>query len=778
MSRGNDRKWKRKEREGVKGKVKEVAHFSISYVPALRFTRLNGLLLTRKKGFAYRRHLGDEGTMNNPNTGSLRRFMLKALLLSILPICLILVSATGFSAQTSKKKIGYKGPIDKEQIISTLTRGEIVEGYVVRGDDLIEIIRETDLDILVKNSIIEGGLDFSKLPEDDLTEEKLPTNWKDKEKEAFIKVAYPFVGYEVLKKQKSEFPFVRRLHNVSNRIVISDSEIRGENYSINASRTFFWRKLEVVRSEITGIAAFATAVFNDVASFQNTRFGSDACFMDCVFINKALFYDTTFYSEVSFPNSSFNSEAAFHRAVFENKPNFNGVTFLGEAFFPDASFHRMASFWGATFNSDAYFNGTDFRDTARFKKATFRGRAVFSGSIFNRVALFKDARFLALSLFQFTKFKEIADFRSTIIEKLNWNNAEMPCVIEGRVDFRDATISEAHFQDTYFRRGVDFSDSKFGKPINASKAEGGSNPKNNNFEGINAVVFRFIGFEDDTYFLRTQFHGNVAFERINFKKNADFTDAVFQEPVIDSERRLCLSYLRFQSLLIRWNQLPPVENWITDSKNRIRSSMEESKSEVEEGLQPLSNVLQHFEDHFRRNGRLNDANQAYYHRRLAKLRELRNSVDIWNRASEELLYYLGNGLSCYFTKLRWILLLWIVSNPFFVLIYSLNGDLRRLPKHQIKKIFKLVPLTIPQDFLINEEAHEVKIDYRKRLIRALRLSTTLLWKIGPTDTVISGKYYRLVVWFEWFWGYYLLVLFVITLAKVWPPLNWFINIIL
>ena len=208
--------------------------------------------------------------------------------------------------------------------------------------------------------------------------------------------------------------------------------------------------------------------------------------------------------------------------------------------------------------------------------------------------------------------------------------------------------------------------------------------------------------------------------------------------------------------------------------------MEESKSEVEEELQPFSNVLQHFEDHFRKNGRLNDANQAYYHRRLAKMRELRNSVDFWNRASEELLYYLGNGLSGYFTKFWRIFLLWILSNPFFVLIYSLKGDLRReyLPKHQIKKIFKFVPLTIPQYFLINEEAHEVKIDYRERLIRALRLSTTLLWKIGPTDTVISGKYYRVVVWFEYLWGCYLLALLVFTLIKVWPPLNWLINIIL
>lgn len=37
-----------------------------------------------------------------------------------------------------------------------------VEGYVIEGKDIISIIEETD--IKIKNSIIKGGLDFTKLP--------------------------------------------------------------------------------------------------------------------------------------------------------------------------------------------------------------------------------------------------------------------------------------------------------------------------------------------------------------------------------------------------------------------------------------------------------------------------------------------------------------------------------------------------------------------------------------------------------------------------------------
>ena len=43
-----------------------------------------------------------------------------------------------------------------------------------------------------------------------------------------------------------------------------------------------------------------------------------------------------------------------------------------------------------------------------------------------------------------------------------------------------------------------------------------------------AVAFRFITFESNAYFIRTNFAADTAFQRINFKKEADFTDASFE----------------------------------------------------------------------------------------------------------------------------------------------------------------------------------------------------------------------------------------------------------
>ena len=85
------------------------------------------------------------------------------LLLAVVCVCVV-----GFTpsthAQNKKAEKGARGPISKSELIASFQDKRVVDGYVIKGDDIIEIIRDTDLDITINNSVIEGGLDFGKLP--------------------------------------------------------------------------------------------------------------------------------------------------------------------------------------------------------------------------------------------------------------------------------------------------------------------------------------------------------------------------------------------------------------------------------------------------------------------------------------------------------------------------------------------------------------------------------------------------------------------------------------
>jgi hypothetical protein len=114
-----------------------------------------------------------------------------------------------------------------------------------------------------------------------------------------------------------------------------------------------------------------------------------------------------------------------------------------------------------------------------------------------------------------------------------------------------------------FEKDVDFSDVRFG-----------------NTKDHGAVVFRFINFESETYFIRTTFYSDTEFQRINFKKDVNFTNAVFKTKGEDIEQRFSLSYLNFTKLLISWNQLPDPDSWLQDkdeSRDRMKSFVDIEK---------------------------------------------------------------------------------------------------------------------------------------------------------------------------------------------------------
>ncbi len=176
----------------------------------------------------------DLGLHQKFENGVMMPLKIKLFIITILLTSITLFLASNALASEEEKKVrGYRGPIGKEVLHSELKEihdkeGKFVEGYVIEGKDIISIIEKTDIDIKIKNSIIKGGLDFTKLPKVQLDRLKLPDGWSEDEKEKWR-----------MKQTKD-----KSFYQVTNKILIINSDIQSarsqnERFSVKATQTFF-----------------------------------------------------------------------------------------------------------------------------------------------------------------------------------------------------------------------------------------------------------------------------------------------------------------------------------------------------------------------------------------------------------------------------------------------------------------------------------------------------------------------------------------------------------
>jgi uncharacterized protein YjbI with pentapeptide repeats len=224
-------------------------------------------------------------------------------------------------------------------------------------------------------------------------------------------------------------------------------------------------------------------------------------------------------------NATFFHDITFEGATFSGGALFEGATFSGEAGFQEATFSQ-----GATFKKWAWFVRATFKEVASFKKAILEWTAVFRGTRFAKLAFFKDAHFLERLTLERGLFETYADFRDAQINRLAFNNATSPLIINGRMDFRRATITEADLQDLVFTKDINFSDTRFGMAVEAKGAppqerhtagHGGPRAEQPQCPPVApdvATVLRFVTFEGHAYFLRTAFCGRRAWNASSFTR--------------------------------------------------------------------------------------------------------------------------------------------------------------------------------------------------------------------------------------------------------------------
>ncbi len=276
------------------------------------------------------------------------------LLLAVVCVCLLVVPfIPSIHAQGKKTEKGAREPISKEELIARFQDKKEVDGYVIKGDDIIEIIRDTDLDIRIKNSVIEGGLDFGMLPKTPVEKVRLPETWSDKEKEEWIGV------YRTLR--------IKEIPIVVNEIIIANTEIlpiqpfsqSAASVAINGRQALFL-SVNFQRSTFSGQAYFSGATFSERANFDGATFSEKAAFAAARFSEAADFEDATFSKWALFSWATFSEEANFDGATFSEKTDFVSARFSEETSFDRASLQE-ADFSFADL-SEATLIETDLKD--------------------------------------------------------------------------------------------------------------------------------------------------------------------------------------------------------------------------------------------------------------------------------------------------------------------------------------------------------------------------------------------------------------------------------
>jgi len=802
--------------------------------------------------------------MTNWLNMSYKNIFLLTILLITISLCIRPLNS--FALEENKKERGWKGKLCKkltckDELLQKLRNlkepkhwldeGEYVEGYIIKGSDIIEIIKESDIDIKIKNSVIEGGLDFRKLP------------------------------------------VVKEKREVNNKIIIRNSEIGFRDLgvfgkrSVDSSSILFNKRISFWRTQFSEWADFSGAQFSGVTThFSHSQFSGKADFFKAQFSEKASFWKTQFSEEAEFTKAQFNGEASFKESRFIGDTVFTKTQFSGDTVFTKAQFNGEANFSGAQFSGETNFIGATFKKLAFFQNAILNDKLILDAVL----------------------FQEYADFRNTTIRRLNWNNTS-PTIITGRIDLREARITESHFENLIFENDVDFSDVEFGigllrqndfidfstfvevlamqadsKSKNPSKRISedlfntdtckdtnkedlsyfytsplsqsyntfsvnlsdyselrtiknlkvcismddkfkmriikdlnsllnsmyyykkeyfkdikiGTNEKNLLKRGIKnlseeevlklnlvlfisaysshldipANLFRFVTFESDVRFLRTEFYSDIAFEDVYFEKGVNFTNANFK-PILNRNPKFSLSYIDFNDLIIEFKQLPEEKNWVLDSKDRVVSFVDEDKNDIARELQPFSEVLAGLEAVFSRNKMLGDKNKAHYHMKVEELKEaitgkwLYAQIFTWEVGD----WVLWGWSSGYGTKLWWIVGWYSAGLFFFAFIfYRLSEMVTKKDTGEIKpdSEFRMRLINFPWYFM---KSVEIKNEELKDFFIALRLSKVLLLKVGRRDTEVEGKLMKSIVWIEWAFGYYLLGVLVITLKNTVPIIN-------
>ncbi|ETR74663.1 MAG: hypothetical protein OMM_06181 [Candidatus Magnetoglobus multicellularis str. Araruama] len=560
-------------------------------------------------------------------------------------------------------------------------------------------------------------------------------------------------------------------------VIFSNSLFTGDQLVFQGSR--FLKSLYFVNAQIqSNDIDFHEIVVHGALNMQGTTFHGDTVFSESHFLQKADLSNTIFESEADFFNVTYQEKIIFSGTQFKNETEFSKNVFYDNCDLSNVRFHKLTDFSGSSFQGKADFTQTIFQSEAVLKNILFRKEANFDSAVFHDQVNFFESKFHELAYFkrsQFygklqlknARFNGYVDFRNCLIKQLDMYSQKSPTIVKNRVDFRNAWIGAAHFQDIVFEDDVDFSGVIFGE--NDEK----------NLQQTNSVVLRYVTYEADVSFIRSVFSCNLSFEMITGKGFMNFRDAEFK-----NIKKIMMSYLNLSSIYIEWSQLPSISKWVRNEQDRIYSFADRQfinktnqTPDIDISIEPISEVLQMFEEKFQ--NRLADKNDVIYLKQCIELDEVRQSSGLsFNRLQQELEWYFWGVFTGYTTKIWWITGWCIYFHLVFTSLYWWGGTFSRTHaamEGDYDHTFKQRLFDLPQLFITEKKVLQIKRMHVGQLLNALRFSSVILFKIGYRDTTISGKIfgidYIVIVWIEWLLGFFLLSCMAVTLSNTMPLVN-------
>lgn len=671
--------------------------------------------------------------------------MIKETPLSILVItCLILfLTPLSFGQEAQihagwrKEKINNEGELREE--LEEINRKnkhnsdlepESLDGYTIDGRDIIEVIEETDLDIRITNSVIENGLIF--------TTSRIRAQDK---------------------------------HIVNNLIIINDSVIEAaeaEAQSIYAYNVFFTQDVNFHGAVFEGDAYFEEAAFSGNAHFGEAVFRNSAGFLTAVFDEYADFGKSEFRSDADFGFVWFRKDVNFSLAKFEAEAHFYKTEFGGNADFLVTEFEEIAHFGGADFAGDAHFDESAFRSNAHFREVSFLRDVDFTHAGFSSAAIFEGLESYGTTKLIETEFNGDVDFRNARINRFLFINHSLTDSIEASFDFRNATLTESHFEELDFTQEVNFSDVRFGKSV---KVEADRNIKeSNNIRPVS--IFRFVNFESDASFTRTVFFGDGVFENVNFGQKANFMDSEFRTDARGNKPRLLISFVTFDDLIFDFDNFPDPENWVDERIHSFHDMDRKNDHLPVTGKRPqkLSEVFEQMHDMFASQGNLSAQNKAYYHMKVEELKEATKKDTFFDKFTTKAYWewILWGWSSGWGTKIWRLVFIYIGILLFFGVSYWKFGKFYKPTKTESSEL-KLRILSSPSRFY--RVTSDVSLSKRS-FIDALKFSKELILKIGRSNIIVTGNnFFKAIVIVEWALGFYLLAILAITLKNTVPLIN-------
>jgi hypothetical protein len=549
----------------------------------------------------------------------------------------------------------------------------------------------------------------------------------------------------------SSVPKIRDIPNIMNELFIQSSKIEAINKVYDNKPTI--RSININSEESRG------AVFNKIVSFSYSQFDQAVDFTTSIFKDEAHFYEATFNNETSYRDAIFAGDAGFATAHFIGKLSFVGATFSTIANFTKAIFSSDTSFWLVNFQDLSAFIESNFNGAVDFSDVTFAGDTDFGGCKFTGESSFRKTKFNKKADFICAVFNSITDFRDTVINAFNYNSNLHTRTIGGRLDFRNSQISKAHFENLNFEKFIDFSTAT-----------------------IRTALFKDVTFNSSVNFIGTQFIDKVSFERINVQGNSNFSLARFPDISDSNARVFMLSHAHFDRMTLTWNQLPDSALWVHLPNEKIKSGMEITsktthgiEDERVETLQPLSEVFRQLETNFRNSNQLEDANEAYFYRKQAELREA--STKSPDKKILAQLEWLSWGIwTGYGVRIWRVILMSVAVDLIFALLYFVGKPQRKYEEGgQRDFTFKQRFLEFPRKYLTHSRKSWTSNQKLIRFANSVRLSSVILFKFGYRDTTISGKMagidYKYIIWTEWILGFVLLGFLAVTLSNTLPILH-------